>query len=417
MDILIKHVLLNGREQDILIVDRFIKDIADSIDVRADVVIDGKAKIALPPFFNGHTHAAMVLLRGYADDISLDKWLNDKIWPIESRMTEEDIYWGTRLACLEMIKSGVTFFNDMYWHYHGVARAVEDSGIRGAISAVFIDGFDVAKSAQQIELNRRLFEETAQYSERVAFALGPHAIYTVSEKSLRWAKEFAAEHDLLIHIHLSETEKEVADCRKRHHMRPIEYLDHIGFLGPNVVAAHVIWVADNEITLLKKHAVNVVYNATSNMKLSAGIFPYERLADIGVNIILGTDGCASNNNLDILEEMKFAALLQKMKAGNPAVLSAQDVYNMATKYPASVFDIKCAEIKSGNVADMILVDLHNIRLVPNHHIIPNLVYSATDSCIDTTICDGIILMQNGTVAGEEEVRAKAQEAAFRLTAG
>ncbi len=416
MSILIKKVRLNDEVKDIFIEGNIIKEIDDDLRHAAEIIIDGHGKAALPSFFNGHTHAAMVLLRGYADDLSLTEWLNDKIWPTEARLTEEDAYWGTRLACLEMIKSGTTFFNDMYWHFHGVARAVEDSGIRAALSAVFIDLCDQSKAAEQIALNRRLFDEAKRYSNRVLFTLGPHAIYTVSKESLQWASDFATGNDIFIHIHLSETEREVSDCIRQHGKRPVEYLHDIGFLGPQVIAAHAIWLDDREIELLEEHDVKLVYNPTSNMKLAAGVFPYTKIADRDLTVVLGTDGCASNNNLDMLEEMKFAALLQKMDNDDPTVLSAHDVFQLATAAPARVFNINSGSIEEGKVADLILVDLDDIHLVPNHQLVPNMVYSANGSCVDTTICDGKILMRNKKVEGEEEVLERAKEVALALTA-
>jgi len=416
MSILIKEVRLNDEVRDIFIEGNLIKEINSDLQQAAEIIIDGRGKAALPSFFNGHTHAAMVLLRGYADDLSLSEWLNDKIWPTEARLTEEDVYWGTRLACLEMIKSGTTFFNDMYWHFHGVARAVEDSGIRAAPSAVFIDLDNQSKATEQIALNRRLFEEAKHYSNRVLFTLGPHAIYTVSKESLQWAGDFAADNDVFIHLHLSETEKEVADCIRQHGKRPVEYLHDIGFLGARVIAAHAIWLEDREIELLKEYDVKLVYNPTSNMKLASGVFPYTKITDRDIAVVLGTDGCASNNNLDMLEEMKFAALMQKLNHNDPTVLSAYDVFQLATAAPARVFDINSGGIEEGKVADLILVDLSDIHLVPNHYLIPNLVYSGNGSCVDTTICDGKILMQNKKVEGEEEVLERAKEVAFALTA-
>ncbi len=413
MSILITGVLVNDTRQDILITGNRIEKIGPAAPGAADTVIDGRRLAAIPAFANAHTHAAMVLMRGYADDLGLDQWLNEKIWPLEAKLTEEDVYWGTRLACLEMIKSGTTFFNDMYWHYHGVARAVEDAGIRAAVSAVFIDLFDEQQAREQRELNQRLFDQTGRYSERVKFALGPHAIYTVSPESLRWARDFAAEHDLLIHIHLSETAKEIEDCRQQHGRRPVEYLHDLGFLGPNVVAAHCVWVDDREIELLKENEVTVVYNPTSNMKLGAGIFPYERMKAAGLKITLGTDGCASNNNLDMLEEMKFAALLQKVHSGDPAVLPAREAFALATKsFP--VFHIPAGELLEGRLADLLLVDLEHLLLTPRHDTLNNLVYAAHGRCIDTTICDGKILMRGGVVEDEEEVKARANETVARL---
>ena len=414
MSILIQDVLINNVEKDIFIEGNLIREIGECIRHDADEVLDGKGKAALPSFSNGHTHAAMVLLRGYADDMLLDEWLNQKIWPVESKLTEEDVYWGTRLACLEMIRSGTTFFNDMYWHYHGVARAVQDAGIRAAVSAVFIDLFDKKQAEDQIALNRRLLEETERYSDRVIFTLGPHAIYTVSPRSLQWARTFADENDLPIHIHLSETQKEVEDCLRQHNRRPVEYLNGIGFLGPNVVAAHVIWVDERERQLLREHQVKVVYNPTSNMKLSAGIFPYEKLKAAGISIGLGTDGCASNNNLEMLETMKFAALLQKIADGNPAALPAGEVFQLATANTFSAFGLPAGELREDNLADLILVDLDHVQMIPHHGLINNLVYSAHSGCIDTTICDGKILMRNRIVEGEAEVKRKAREVAESL---
>ena len=409
MSILIRDVLINDIVKDIFIEGNHIREIGEGLGYDADEVLDGKGMAALPSFANGHTHAAMVLLRGYADDLPLDEWLNQKIWPVESKLTEDDVYWGTRLACLEMIKAGTTFFNDMYWHYHGAARAVQDAGIRAAISAVFIDLFDEQRAQDQIALNRKLFEETKRYGDRIIFTLGPHAIYTVSPESLQWARAFADEHGLLIHIHLSETQKEVEECIHEHNRRPVEYLNDIGFLGPDVVAAHVIWVDEKEIQILREHQVKVVYNPVSNMKLSAGIFPYGKLKGAGIEIGLGTDGCASNNNLDMLETMKFAALLQKISDGNPATLPAAEVFQLATTGTFTAFGLPAGELRPGNLADLILIDLDHVQLIPHHDLIHNLVYAAHSGCIDTTICDGKILMRNRIVEGEHEVKQRAQD--------
>lgn len=415
MNILIKHVLLYGESVNIFIEGKMISEIGPSINREAAQIIDGTNKAVIPSFNNAHTHASMNLLRGYADDLSLYEWLETKIWPLEANLTEEDVYWGTRLACLEMIKSGTTFFNDMYWYFHGTARAVTDSGIRAAVSAVFIDMDDPGKSREQIKMNERLFIEAKEYNDRIMFALGPHAIYTVSEKSLQWVKEFADQHDLFIHIHLAETEREVQDCLKQHGKRPVEYLADLGLLGPNLVAAHVIWVTDKEINLLEKHDVKVVYCPTSNMKLSTGIFPYTRMRDAGVTIALGTDSCAANNNLDMLEEMKIAALLQKLNYHDPTTLPADDAFALATTKAAAVFGLNCGEIAEGKLADLLLVDLEHVSLVPNHNLVTNLVYASHGSCIDTTICDGKILMQGGVVQGEEEVLREARARARSLT--
>lgn len=415
MSILIKGVLLDGKKKDVFIEGNTIKEINDSINTEAEHKIDGNNKAIIPSFVNSHTHAAMTLMRGYADDMQVMDWLQKKIWPLEGKLTEEEVYWGAKLACVEMIKSGTTFFNDMYWHYHGTAKAVEEMGIRAAISAVFIDLFDTAKAEEQINLNKKLFEETKKYSDRVMFALGPHAIYTVSKESLQWAKEFADKNNVLIHIHVSESKNEVEECVKKHNMRPVEYLESIGFLGKNVIACHSIWLNDKEIDILAKNDVKIAHNPASNMKLCSGVLPYTKMKEKGLNIALGTDGCASNNNLDMFEEMKFASLLQKLNTNNPTVMPASEAFEMATLNGAKAFGLNCGEIKEGKVADLLLVDLKDINLNPRHNLVSNIVYAANGNCVDTTICDGKILMQNKKIPGEEEIIEKANQVAFDLT--
>ncbi|MFC1690645.1 amidohydrolase, partial [Nanoarchaeota archaeon] len=362
MSIIIKNVLLKNKIRDIYIEENKIKEINEKISHEAEFKINGKNKAVIPSFINAHTHAAMTLMRGYADDMVLDEWLQNKIWPLEGKLTEEDVYQGSKLACLEMIKSGTTFFNDMYWHYHGTAKAVEEMGIRSAVSAVFIDLFDKAKADEQIKLNKKLFEETKKYSDRVIFALGPHAIYTVSEESLHWAKEFADKNNVPLHIHVSESKKEVDDCLKQHKLRPVEYLEKIGFLGHNVIACHSIWLDDKEIQILKKNDVKIAHNPASNMKLCSGVFPYEKIKKAQLTIALGTDGCASNNNLDMLEEVKIASLLQKLNDNNPTVMPATEAFDLATINGAKAFGLNCGEIKEGKLADLLLIDLKNVQM-------------------------------------------------------
>ncbi|VGO18042.1 amidohydrolase [Pontiella sulfatireligans] len=408
MGLLIKNVELDGKETDVLIEGNRFKAIGADLNAPESDFLEGQGMAVVPTFVNGHTHASMTLMRSYADDLELHDWLTNYIWPLESKLGEEDIYHGARLACLEMIKSGTTCFNDMYWHFHGVARAVEEMGLRAVLSSVFIDFSDEAKAAEQRELTMRLFEESKRYSDRIGFALGPHAIYTVSESSLRWIKSFADEHGLLIHIHISETEKEVEDCVALCGLRPVEWLQKIGFLGCNIVAAHAIHVTDKEIHLLAKNGVKVVHNPVSNMKLASGSFSYARMREHGVEVSLGTDGCSSNNNLCMLEEMKMAALHAKLVHNDPTVLSAREAFNMATLEGAKALRLDCGEIAEGKLADCMLVDLSNHRLAPGYQLIDDLVYSADTSCIDTVICDGRILMQNGCVEGEEEIVAEAR---------
>ncbi len=414
MGLLIKNVELNGTTTDVRIEDGRFHTIAANLDVPDAQVLDGQGMAIVPTFVNAHTHAAMSLMRSYADDLELHDWLENHIWPLEAKMNEEDIYHGARLACLEMIKSGTTCFNDMYWHFHGTARAVEEMGLRAMLSSVFIDFGDEEKAADQRALTEQLFAESNQYSSRISFALGPHAIYSVSEESLRWVKSFADENGLRIHIHISETEKEVADCIALHGVRPVEWLETIGFLGANVVAAHVVHVSDEEIDILARRNVKIVHNPASNMKLASGSFSHDRLRKGGAAVSLGTDGCSSNNNLCMLEEMKMAALHAKLVHNDPTSLSAREVFGMATAGGAIALGLDCGEVAEGKLADCMLVDLSNHRLAPGYQLIDDLVYSADTSCIDTVICDGKILMQNGRVEGEEEIVAEARRYKKRL---
>lgn len=408
MKLLIQNVQWKGETTDVLIEGNRIKSISTGLPAAADQILNGEGKAILPSFVNMHTHASMALMRSYADDLDLHDWLENYIWPAEAGLTEEDIYHGTRLACLEMIRSGTTCFNDMYWHYHGVARAVEELGMRAVLSSVFIDFNDNNKAAEQQALTKQLAVERDRYSDRIGFALGPHSIYTVSKQSLKWAREFAKENNLLIHIHISETLKEVNDCLALYGLRPVQWLDKIGLLGPNVIAAHVVHVLDNEIEILARTGVKVVHCPASNMKLASGAFLFKKMLAKGVEMSLGTDGCSSNNNLSMMEEMKIAALLAKLHHNDPTVLPARTAFEMATINGAKALGLECGEIAEGRLADCVLVNLSNHRLVPGYHLEDDMVYSADSSCVDTVICDGKILMQDGRVEGEEDIVAEAK---------
>jgi len=413
VSILIKKVQLNFKTVDILIKGNRIVKIAENIEGKVDQEIDGKNKAALPTFHNVHTHAAMTLLRGYADDLPLHTWLEQYIWPFEQKLTFEDVYIGSKLACLEMIKSGTTFFCDMYWHPLATKQAVEEMGIRAALSTVFVDFNDNKKAKHFKERTERFFAEN-QDSERVFFILGPHAIYTVSRESLLWLKDFAQARDLFIHIHLAETKKELEDCRKTYGLTPVRYLDSLGFLGPKVVVAHSIWVDEEEMEILARREVKVVHVPSSNIKLASGLFPYAPMKEKGVFLSLGTDGCASNNNLDMFEEMMVASFNAKIYAQSPSSLPAEEAFALATKQGAWAFGLDSGEIKEGKLADLMLVNLNHYLLVPNHNLISNLVYSANPACLDTVICDGKVLMEKGKVEGEEDIIEEARECVQRI---
>ncbi len=415
MSLLIRNARLEGNTLDIFIqADRFSKIAPDLSEIKADQTIDAKGKAILPSFFNCHTHAAMTLLRGYADDMELHTWLNNHIWPMEAKLEPEDVYVGAKLACLEMIKTGTTLFNDMYWYLPSTARAVQEMGLRAALSSVFIDFDDPLVAEQRWQGCLDLLAAREKMDSRIILALGPHAVYSVSRKSLLQAGELARNYGLPIHIHLSETRKEVQDCLEQHGLTPVQYLHELGLLGPNICACHCIWLNERDMDLLAQHQVHVVHNPASNLKLCSGNFPYTELKKRDINVVLGTDGCSSNNNLDLLEEMKIAALQAKATTMDPTTMPAAEIFHAATLGGAQVFGLQAGKIEEGWLADCILVDLNHPQLVPDYHLTSNLVYSANGDCVDTTICNGQVLMQNRYVPQEELVLQEARQKAERL---
>ena len=401
--ILIKNVMLDQKKQDILIEGNMISEIGEEVANQEAKIIDGKQKAALPAFYNMHTHTAMTLLRGYADDMALMTWLQDKIWPYEQKMTEEDVYWGTKFGIMELIKAGTVLSNDMYWHWHGGARAAKEMDIRMINGMTVLDLHDESQLPRIQSKVTKTLEESGKYGELVQFSIAPHAIYTVSEKTLKWSADFARKHNLKLHIHVAETEKEVIDCKKEHGLTPFEYLEKIGFLGNNVIAAHCVWMSEHDFEIVKNHGVNVVHCPVSNMKLASGIFKYADYKRNDIPVCVATDGCSSNNNLDLFEEMKFAAILPKVSGNDPEIATAKEIYKTTTINPANALGLKAGKLKKGYLADIILVDLNNINLIPSHNLTSNLVYSAHSDCVNTTICNGKILMQNRVVECEEEI--------------
>jgi 5-methylthioadenosine/S-adenosylhomocysteine deaminase len=416
MSILIKNVLVNGETSDIRIRDTRIDAIATSLkQEKGDEVINGTNRAAVYGFVNGHTHAAMTLFRGFADDMELKPWLEQKIWPAEVRLTEEDVYAGTRLACLEMIRTGTTLFNDMYWHLPGAIRAVQSMGIRGILSAVFIDQFDAEKRKQQIEENQTYLEQFHEDNSLVQIALGPHAIYTVSLEALEWVRDTAETNNLFIHIHLSETRQEVDNCLKTHGLRPVEYLSEIGLLSDRIFIAHCNNLSNREMDLLTQSGAHLIHNPVSNMKLTVGnIFPYKALSEKGASILLGTDGCSSNNNLDMLETAKFASLFQKWQSSDPTLLPAGEVLRILTEEGYRAFRVGNGKIAPGEPADIILIDLNDPQNVPLYHLDSNLIYAVNGAAVSTTICNGKLLMNEGFIPEEETVIAETREVAKKF---
>ncbi|WP_298521706.1 amidohydrolase family protein [uncultured Methanobrevibacter sp.] len=409
------------KKQSLLIKNDLIAEIADEIDEsNADKIIDGEGKILLPGLINTHTHLSMTLFRGLADDLSLDSWLNDHIWPMEANLNGEYCYIGALLGAIELIKSGTTTFSDMYFYMEDVARAVDEAGIRAVLSYGMIDFGDEEKRQAEIKENLTLFENCNGMADgRIKVFFGPHSPYTASEELLIEVRKLADEYNMGIHIHVSETEKEINDISAEKGLRPFEYLDKIGFLGPDVVAAHSVWLSDNEIEIIKKNNVKVSHNPCSNMKLASGIAPVSKLIENGICVSIGTDGASSNNNLDLIEELKTASLLQKVSTLDPNVLNSREAIAMGTIKGAEALglDSEIGSIEVGKKADIILIDTDSANMVPDSSTLTsNIIYSANGSNVDTTICNGKILMENRklTVLDEQEIYAKAREAIKNL---
>lgn len=421
-NILIKNVtipLSSTRKGSVLIEDDLIVDVGPDGRDQADVVIDGAGKVLIPGLVNTHTHLSMSLLRGMADDLPLNTWLEDYIWPAEAHLDGDHCYAGALLAALEMIRTGTTCCNDMYFFMDDVARALDESGLRGVICHGMIDNGDEEKRKKEIRETERIIEKCHNTSQgRVKVALGPHAPYTCSEELLRWSRDKADEEGLQIHMHVSETEGEVQNMLESTQKRPFEYLDSLGILGPDLLAAHAVWLNDDEINLVRDRGVKLSHNPISNMKLASGISPVTEMIDNGICVSLGTDGAASNNNLDLFQEMKTSTLLQKVNCMDPTALPTRKVLEMATIDGARAlgWEDEIGTIQVGKKADLILVDMKAPHLIPSGNYLSHLVYSAEGSDVDTVICNGQILMQEKEVLVLDtvEVMDLAQEAAQDL---
>lgn len=414
MSVLIKDVQVDREVTHVYIEGSRIAEIGKKRE--ADTVIEGKGKVALPGFVNLHTHAAMTLFRGYGDDLDLSTWLETKIWPAESKLSPDDVYWGTKLACLEMIKTGTTTFNDMYFHMDQAAKAVKEMGLRAFLAEGIVDLNDADRAVRQLraaeDANRKI---ASMKLERITPVLGPHAIYTVSKDSLLRIRELADKSGSQIHMHLSETRREVDDCLAETRLRPTAYLDSIGFLAKDVIAAHGCWLEPSEIEILAHTGAKVAHCPVSNMKLATGqSMPYPALKEAGVVMGLGTDGAASNNSLDMFETMKVAALAQKFANNDPKIMPALEAYQLATLGGAHALGIDAGLIGVDRLADVILVDPRRAELTPRHDDVSNWVYSARGGIVDTMVCDGEVVMRGRRVKGEQEILEKAADAARKL---
>lgn len=396
--------------KDVLIEGSAISEIGEHLS--GDEVVDCSHNIVMPGLINLHTHSAMNLLKGYSDDLKLDDWLGKKIWPIEAKFTKQDFHYGSMLAFLEMVKTGTTCFNDMYFSMDLIAKSARQIGIRGFLGYGMIDLNSEEKREKEIKETLKLRDFIKNMNDsKLKFAVAPHAPYTCSEELLLKAKEIADAEHAPYHIHVSETKKEVSDSVEKFGKRPVMRLHDLGVLGNSVIAAHAVWVNDTEWKMLKGTKTKVVNCPVSNLKLSSGVPPWHGLKELKAG--LGTDSAASNNNLSMFEDMKSAALIQKLSVGDASLVTAQDVLDMATVNGADALNINAGKIEAGMLADIITLNVNQLMLNPlrRDNLISNIVYSASGADVHDTIIDGKVIMRYREVltADQDEILNKSNE--------
>ena len=417
MNILLKNIVCNGTVSDIYIEGSVIARIVTSagdpcgqIPASGVEVVDCQGKTAMPAFVNMHTHAGMSLMRGIEEDVPLKEWI-DRIWEVESHIDGDFVYHATKVACLEMIKSGTVTFNDQYWFPLMARKAAVEMGLRPVISYVVLDHNNKEEAEFQKDECVRTYEESLGWKDGGLFSMAFHAIYSVSEEMMLWSAEFARKHGLKLHIHLSETEKEVRDCMAGHNgLSPVEYLDRLGILGPDVIAAHTLWLSDEDVRILGERKVNCVHNINSNTKLASGYrFRYNELRDAGANVCIGTDGCASSNNLDMLEALKTTALFQKAWRETPKALPLYELVSLATRNGADALGLDTGRLEAGMQADICIVNTDSSFFLSPGSFLSNFIYSAHSDCIDSLISMGRFVMRNRKVEGEESILRDARK--------
>jgi 5-methylthioadenosine/S-adenosylhomocysteine deaminase len=389
---------------------------------RAGQIIEARGRVVMPGLINTHTHAPMVLYRGLGDDLALMDWLQNYIFPAEAKtVSPQFVRVGTELAALEMIRSGTTTYVDMYYFEEEIARATKRAGLRGVLGQTIIE-FPVPDARTPADALKRseAFIREFQRDELITPAIAPHAVYTNDAASLTSSRDLARKFGVPLVIHLAETEDEIPLAMKRHKARPIAALDALGFFGGRVIAAHGVWVQPDEITLLRQRGVGVAHNPESNMKLASGTAPVPQYLDAGVAVGLGTDGAASNNDLDMFEAMRQAAFLHKLQSRDPRVVSARVALDMATIGGARVIgrEQDLGSIEPGKRADLIVVRMDRARQTPMYDPISHLVYATRGDDVETTIVNGRVLMREGKVLtlDETQVLRQANAAAAQVRA-
>ena len=387
----------------------------------ADQTLPGADRIVMPGLVNGHSHAAMTLLRGVADDLALMDWLNNYIFPAEVEFVDaEFVRIGTELACWEMIRGGTTTFVDMYYYPDTIAEIVDSCGMRALISATVIDqrSPDAEDAADSIRRGSGFIERWLGKNDRITPIFGPHANYTLNTEQLKATRAAATEYGVPISIHLSESPFEVQYSKDTYGKTSIELFESIGFFEGPTIAAHVVWPTEAEIPILAKRKVGVIHNPTSNMKIASGIAPITAMLAAGVRVGLGTDGAASNNDLDMWEEMRLASFLQKVEQMNPEALSAETVLRMATSGGAAAIGLgdTIGTLEVGKRADLIQVAFDDIHHIPTYDVVSHLVYVNDEQDVASVVVDGNVVMNEREMMtiDTERVAREATELAARI---
>lgn len=374
------------------------KAATDAIDLASAQAIDCSGLLIMPAFYNTHAHSPMSLMRGFGENMALDDWLNKKIWPFEAHLNSDSIYWGTLLSMAESIKNGIISTSDMYYFTSDMVRAYADARLKGNISRALVN-FDKTnfEDMESVAEMKKAFEDLNGIEDgRIIIEASIHGEYTSDEATVRSLAEFAKEQNMRMHIHLSETQKEHQECIEKRGVTPCKYFGDCGLFDVPTVAAHCVWISEEDMDILKDKNVNVSHNPQSNCKLASGIAPYHDMLKKGINVTLGTDSVASNNSLNFFETMKLSGLLAKVRALDPTLVSPKDILYSATRGGAIAQGRDdCGIIKTDYRADFIALDLSSPGMNPVHDIANNLVFSADPSDIKMTVCDGNILYRNG----------------------